>query len=154
MSVGAPPQGPAASASAAMSREGCLGALGYFSLCMALLAIASLVVRPEGTAPLVAQRAVAGVMAVTGLFAVEALWWKRRWMFGATATMFLSFFAMLTVLAEGGQGSRDWHAEPVNLVGWGAFAVGSLVYVHVQARRLSAARKVAAAPRPPTGGMP
>ena len=156
MNPGTPPGGPAATGSVGTPRTpGCFGALGCFSLFLALSAIVALADPPGHELPArsLAARAAAGVVAVTSFFAVEALWFGRRWVFGATAAMFLSLLAV-PVLVDGARGWRGLADDPEALVVFGAYVVGTLAYVFVQARRMFGASKVSAAPRTNGGSMP
>jgi hypothetical protein len=129
--------------------------LGCCSLLVALCAVVALSDAPDNelAARSVAERAVAGLVAITSLIAVEALWFKRRWVFGATAAMFLTLFAV-PVLLDGAKGWREMAEDPETLFMFVAYVLGTLAYVYVQARRMFGASKVSAAPRPPGGGMP
>jgi hypothetical protein len=126
--------------------------LGVAALIFALVAVFGRDGLAGGAASSVAERAANGLVAVVALLAAEALLLTRRWVFPATAAMFLSFFAALVLLDAAVL--HDLASNPLHLVWTGGCVVATLVYVYVQARRMSAAGRVSAAPRPPGQGMP
>jgi hypothetical protein len=152
VSAGVAPQVPAA-AVRAPALPGCFAILGLIALFIALGAIVALIQLPNGRTPTLAGRAAAGLVAAMSLFAAEALWWRRRWVFPATAAMFLSIFAAPVVL-DGAEGWRDLTSDFPTLVVIGGFAMATLVYVYVEARRMFKASRAAAAPRGPGAGTP
>jgi hypothetical protein len=127
--------------------------VGLFALFVALCAIIALVARLDGTAPSVAGRAAAVLVAVTALFAAEALLLARRWAFPATAAMFLALFAA-PVVSDGAQGWRDMISDPLGLVIVGGMTAYVLACVGYYSWRLFRGNRVTVAPRPFTRRKP
>jgi hypothetical protein len=151
VSTGTAPRGPAAVRAPAL--PGCLMVLGICALSVAVGAIIALIRLPEGRASTLAARAAVALVAATSLVAAEALWYRRRWVFPATVAMLLSVIAWPMAL----EGAEIWGALKYNL-SWvaliGGFAIALLVYVYMEARRMFAASRAAAAPGNAGAGTP
>jgi hypothetical protein len=108
----------------------------------------------EGPGGLALFRALFGLVAAASLLAAEALWWVRPWAFRATAAMLLSITMAVAAVFFEADGWEGLGAGSPFLVGLAILAWAVLPYVHRRSTSLSAAGKVAAAPRAPTRGTP